>query len=216
MPDFTNYRVPNSRVPKRPLTPKPKSSGERALESAVLTVVEGANQATKSMAQPISRAMDYKRKDAEKAKEGGGTKQPSGWSEAWKRTKEVLTGDQEQVKKDALANAHQHSKQTLGATDKIKSAADRAIKVSDDNSKRIRPKMNGAEKTAAKVIGYGPDLLLSGPSKARIVANRVSSAAQHYGEHRSVAGAVSELLIPGNSKVGNIASNLVAEKLSGK
>lgn len=186
------------------------------LESALLTVVEGANQATKSMAQPISRAMDYKRKDAEKAKEGGGTKQPSGWREAWKRAKEVLTGDQEQVKKDALANAHQHSKQTLGTTDKIKSAADRAIKAADDNSKRIRPKLNGAEKTVAKVIGYGPELLLSGPSKARIVTNRVLSAAQNYGEHRSVEGAVAELLIPGNSKAANIASNLVTEKLSGK
>lgn len=185
------------------------------MESAVLTVVEGANQATKSMAKPISRAMEYKARDAAKAKEGEGTKFPVGWRAAWNRAKEVLSNPA-QAKKDAIANAHHHSKGTLETTNKIKAAADRAIAVADDNSKRIQPKLNGAEKTAAKVIGYGPDLLLSGPSKARIVANRVSSAAQHYGEHSSVAGAVGELLIPGNSKVGNIASNIVSEKLSGK
>ncbi len=183
------------------------------LESALLTTAEGASQMGKSLAQPVSKAMEYKRKDAEKAKEGGGTKQPSGWRETWARAKEVLTGDQEQVKKDAIANAHQHSKQTIGATNKIKSAADLTIAVADDNSRYIQPKLNNAEKTTAKVLGMAPDLLLSGPSKGKVIANRVISAAQHYGDNKSIPGAIGELLIPGNSKIGNIASNVVTDTL---
>lgn len=193
-----------------------KGLGTRALESTVLTTVEGANQMTKSLAQPISRAMEWKQRDATKAKDGEGTKTPKGWRETWNRAKEVVLGDQEKVKKDALANAHQHSKSTLHATNRIKDAADRAIAAANDNSKRIRPNLNGAEKTAAKVLGMAPDLLLSGPSKARIVANRVSSAAQHYGDHKSIAGAMGELLIPGNSKLGNIASNVATDYLEAR
>lgn len=208
MPLFT------PRIAPLAYTPPKKGLGQRALESVVLTTIEGANQAGKSMASPISRAMEWKNQDAAKAKDNDATKNPQGWGETWRRAKEVVFGDQEKVRKDAIANAHQHSKSTLPITDKIKGVADKVVTIADENSARIRPHLNVVEKGTAKVLGMAPELLLSGPSKTRVVANRVVTAAQNYGEHKSIPGAIGELLIPGNSKRSNIASNLIGDAIA--
>lgn len=197
-----------------PKTLPQKGLAQKALESTILTIVEGANQATRSMAAPISKAMAWKQADAAKADASPGTKNPIGWKAAWERAKEVLSNPA-QTKKDALANAHQHSKSVLPLVNVIKQTADKTIATADANSQHIRPKLSMPELAAARVIGMGPELLLSGPSKARVVANRVVSAAQNYGQNQSIAGAIGELAIPSNSVVGNIATNVVVDTLAG-
>lgn len=197
-----------------PKTLPQKGLAQKALESTILTIVEGANQATRSMAAPISKAMAWKQADAAKADASPGTKNPIGWKATWERAKEVLSNPA-QTKKDALANAHQHSKSVLPQVNVIKQTADKAIATADANSQLIRPKLSMPELAAARVIGMGPELLLSGPSKARVVANRVVSAAQNYGQNQSIAGAIGELAIPSNSVVGNIATNVVVDTLAG-
>ena len=198
--------------------PRPRVGlAQKALERTLLTIVEGANQATRSMTAPVSKAMAWKQADAAKADASPGTQNPIGWKAAWERAKEVLSNPA-QTKKDALANAHQHSKSVLPQVNVIKQTADKILATADANSQLIRPKLSMPELAAAKVIGMGPELLLSGPSKARVVANRVVSAVQNYGQNQSIAGAIGELITPGklgNSVVGNIATNLIVDTLAG-
>lgn len=192
------------------ILPRPKgSSGAMGIvEDVALPIVEGANQAVRSFAKPVARAMDYFPDQARQA-----TPSSPDNRGMWQMVKDALLEGETQ-KQRALANARRHAAQLAPFAEKVQKSANEIIGIADDNSSRIRPYLSPAQKAGAEMIGMGPELLLTGPRKSVVLGNRVVSAIKDYGEHQNVPGAVAEALVPKNTVVGNMASNYLTSVLA--
>lgn len=180
---------------------------------AFMGVVDGATKVTGQIAGAAERATDYSKKVARKDDEPAPKKDDDSWSGVAKRTWKTMT-DPEYANKKAMENTREHHRQLAPVTNRVNQEARKIRQETEHHSGVIQAKQGAVGNAVSKATEMIPEVMTAGSSIKAKVANNVTGAIKDYGEHKSIPGAIAKLLVPGNSKASNVASNLVADALA--
>ena len=178
---------------------------------ALMGVIDGASKVTGQLAGAAERVTDYSKSEAEKATPP--EKDDNSWSGVAKRTWRVLT-DGKYAKERNLAVSRNLHKEAAPVVNKINTEAKKIRQDAEHHSGVIRTKLGTTGKAVSKATEILPELLTAGSSTRAKIANNAIGAAKDYGENKSIPGALAKFVVPGNSKIANVASETLSEKLA--
>lgn len=180
---------------------------------ALMGVIDGASKVTGQLAGAVERATDYSKKTARKDNEPAPEKDDDSWAGVAKRTYKILT-DPEYAERKAKGNTREHHRQAAPVVNKVNTEAKKIRQDTDHHSGVIRTKLGTTGKAVSKATEILPELMTAGSSTRAKIANNVTGAVKDYGENKSIPGALAKLVVPGNSKIANVASETLSEKLA--
>ena len=180
---------------------------------AFMGVIDGASKVTGQLAGAVERATDYSKKLARKDEEPAPEKDDNSLRGIAKRAWRALN-DQEYAKKKALENVREYHRQAAPVVNKVNIEAKKIRQDAEHHSGVIRTKLGTSGKAVSKATEILPELMTAGSSTRAKIANNVTGAVKDYGENKSIPGALAKLVVPGNSKIANVASETLSEKLA--
>lgn len=204
----------NLLLPGAALAAARKRFGKSSLGmQALMGFVDGSAKVTGQLAGAVERATDYSKKVARKDTEPPPAKDDDSWSGVAKRTWKTLT-DPQYAKKKALENTREHHRQLEPVVNRVNQEASKIRQEAEHSSGIIKTKQGAVGNAVSRATEMIPEIITAGSSTRARIANNVAGSIKDYGQHQSIPGALAKLIIPGNTKTANVASNLLGDALA--